>query len=40
MLDSSDQLRIVVAKEELNILLQHPGETDTEHLLKYACNGM
>ena len=26
MLDSSDQLRMVVAKEELNILLQHPGE--------------
>ncbi|XP_022799652.1 ADP-ribosylation factor-like protein 6 [Stylophora pistillata] len=24
VLDSSDQLRIVVAKEELNILLQHP----------------
>ncbi|RMX52959.1 hypothetical protein pdam_00020218 [Pocillopora damicornis] len=45
VLDSSDQLRIVVAKEELNILLQHPEIASRRVPIlffanKMDCNGL
>lgn len=34
VVDSSDKLRIVVAKDELDILLQHPGKHYKSHIKK------